>query len=215
MGRGFQALVLTNAMKPMWNRRDALAGLRHRHAARLQLRVSIDHHSRDRHETERGPGTWTPMLRGLRWLQEQGFEPTVAGRVPDDETEAELRDGYAGIVFPTRVSRSMRGTRPGSVLFPEMDETRDVPEITRECWDLLSVRPEDQMCATARMVVKRRGSPRPVVVACTLLPHDPRFELGATLAEARRPVRLNHPHCARFCVLGGASCSAGFDRSDA
>ena len=23
-----------------------------------------------------------------------------------------------------------------------------------------------------------------------------------------RPVALNHAHCARFCVLGGASCSA-------
>jgi len=37
---------------------------------------------------------------------------------------------------------------------------------------------------------------------------DRRFELGRTLAEAARPVALNHPHCARFCVLGGARCSA-------
>ena len=35
----------------------------------------------------------------------------------------------------------------------------------------------------------------------------PAFELGATLAEARGPVPLNHPHCARFCVLGGGACS--------
>jgi len=28
------------------------------------------------------------------------------------------------------------------------------------------------------------------------------------LAEAERDVALNHPHCAKFCVLGGASCSA-------
>ena len=33
------------------------------------------------------------------------------------------------------------------------------------------------------------------------------FELGTTLAEADRPVALNHPHCAKFCVLGGAACS--------
>ena len=37
--------------------------------------------------------------------------------------------------------------------------------------------------------------------------NDPQFELGATLAEASRPVALNHPHCAKFCVLGGAACS--------
>jgi hypothetical protein len=57
------------------------------------------------------------------------------------------------------------------------------------------------------MVVKRRGAARPVVLACTLLAYDPRFELGTTLAEAGGEVALNHPHCAKFCVLGGASCS--------
>ena len=37
--------------------------------------------------------------------------------------------------------------------------------------------------------------------------YDMAFELGETLDEAHRQVPLNHPHCARFCVLGGASCS--------
>jgi hypothetical protein len=64
------------------------------------------------------------------------------------------------------------------------------------------------MCATSRMVVKRKGAPAPRVVACTLLPDDPQFDLGETLAESFRPVKLNHRHCAKFCVLGGASCSA-------
>ncbi|HBV56548.1 MAG TPA: radical SAM protein, partial [Rhodobacteraceae bacterium] len=59
-----------------------------------------------------------------------------------------------------------------------------------------------------RMVVKRKGASAPSVVACTLLPYDLQFDLGETLAEAERPVALNHPHCAKFCVLGGASCSA-------
>ena len=63
--------------------------------------------------------------------------------------------------------------------------------------------------ASARMVVKRKGETRPAVVACTLLPYDQQFELGATLAEASVDVKLNHPHCAKFCVLGGGSCSKG------
>jgi len=46
------------------------------------------------------------------------------------------------------------------------------------------------------------------VLACTLLAYDRAFEMGATLAEAEGDVALNHPHCAKFCVLGGASCSA-------
>ena len=95
----------------------------------------------------------------------------------------------------------------GLVLFPEMDAAADVPEITDACWSILEVSPQAMMCASSRMVVKTKGAARPHVVACTLLPYDPQFALGETLGEASRPVRLNHPHCARFCVLGGASCS--------
>jgi hypothetical protein len=58
------------------------------------------------------------------------------------------------------------------------------------------------------MIVKRQGADRPVVVACTLIAYDERFEFGATLAEASGAVHLAHPHCATFCVLGGAACGA-------
>ena len=92
------------------------------------------------------------------------------------------------------------------MLLPEMDEKADVPEITEACWSILDVAPGAMMCATSRMVVKRKGE-APSVVACTLPPYDKRFDLGATLAEAAGPVKLNHPHCARFCVLGGGACS--------
>ena len=64
------------------------------------------------------------------------------------------------------------------------------------------------MCATSRMVVKRKGATHPAIVACTLLPYDEQFEIGRTLADAQTSVRLNHPYCASFCVLGGGSCSA-------
>lgn len=71
------------------------------------------------------------------------------------------------------------------------------------------------------MFVKRKGETVPRFAACTLLPYDPQFDTGGTLKEASQSVALDHPHCARFCVLGGASCSAyapieillaGFDR---
>ena len=93
------------------------------------------------------------------------------------------------------------------MLFPEMDPAADVPEITEACWGILGKSPDSVMCASSRMVVKRKGADAPAVLACTLLPYDTQFELGATLAEASRPVPLNHPHCAKFCVLGGAACS--------
>jgi len=89
-----------------------------------------------------------------------------------------------------------------------MDITVDVPEITEACWDILDKSPRDMMCASSRMVVKRKGADQPPVLACTLLPYDPEFELGTTLAGAERSVELNHPHYAKSCVLGGANCSA-------
>jgi hypothetical protein len=90
-----------------------------------------------------------------------------------------------------------------------MDAAASVPEITEACWDILGKSPESVMCASSRMVAKRKGEAHPVVLACTLLPYDPRFELGRTLAAASGAVPLNHPHCAKFCVLGGGACSRG------
>ena len=90
-----------------------------------------------------------------------------------------------------------------------MDEMADVPEITTACWGILDVSPDAMMCASSRMVLKRRGTDKTIVVPCTLLPYDERFEMGETLAEAAADVALNHPHCAKFCVLGGGACSGG------
>jgi hypothetical protein len=89
-----------------------------------------------------------------------------------------------------------------------MDMRVEVPEITTSCWGILNKSPDSLMCASSRMVVKRKGAEAPTVLACTLLPYAPEFELGRTLREAEQEVALNHPHCAKFCVLGGASCSA-------
>ena len=204
--RGFRALVLSNAMKPMAHRRGDLLDLGRRFGDRLTIRVSVDHYSPAGHEAVRGPATWTPMLEGLAWLADNGISLAVAGRTCWGESDEEARRGYADL-FAEHAIPVDAGDPQALVLFPEMDSEADVPEITVHCWDILGVPPETIMCATARMVVKRKGAARPVVVPCTLLPYEPEFELGPDLAAAARPVRLNHPHCARFCVLGGASCS--------
>ena len=207
LGRGFEALVLTNGMRPMAKCAAGLRALRDRCGDRLTLRVSVDHYTSALHEQERGPRSWAPALAGLRWLSQTGFRVAVAGRTRWGGDEAALRAGYARLF--AREGIAVDATDPAQlVLFPEMDASADVPEITTACWGLLDKSPDDIMCASARMVVKRKGADRPAVVSCTLLPYDEEFELGATLAQASGPVRLNHPHCARFCVLGGASCSA-------
>ncbi len=206
LARGHEVLVLTNAMRPMRRHEDALRALRAEHGPRLTLRVSLDHYTPAVHEAERGPGSWAPALDGLRWLSDEGFSIAVAGRHLGREADGDARAGYAAL-FATAGIAIDAGDPARLVLFPEMDAAADVPEITTACWGILGKSPAEVMCATSRMVVHRRGEPRARVAACTLIPYDPGFDLGETLAEAARPVALNHPHCARFCVLGGASCS--------
>lgn len=197
--RGFEVLVLTNAMRPMWRFKAALQPLARE---RLTVRVSLDHYTRQVHEQERGTGSWAKAIEGLCWLSEAGFRVAVAGRQLPGEDSATAQAGYARLFAELEIE-----VAGGLVLFPEMEESADVPEISTACWDILGVSPTSPMCASSRMVVKAKGDERPHLVACTLLPYDPQFALGERLADAGGPVALNHPHCARFCVLGGASCS--------
>lgn len=207
--RGYEVLVLTNAMRPMMRKsmRSGLRTLQAKFGDRLTLRISLDHWDPVRHDQERGPGSFQKTLEGMRWLRDAGLHMAVAGRALWHESDALARAGYAALYkredFTIDAANSAE-----TVLFPEMDETADVPEITTACWGLLNKSPESVMCSSSRMVVKRKGAARPSVLACTLLPYSPEFELGETLEAAEAPVRLNHPHCAKFCVLGGASCSA-------
>ena len=215
--RGFDVLVLTNAMQPLQRApiKRGLLELKEAHGARLRIRVSLDHFTPELHEAERGPKSWSKAIAGLDWLNANGFEIAIAGRTCWGETEAEERNGYAALI-------AMRGWRidPANpkqlMLLPEMDGSHDVPEITTACWGILHKSPQEMMCAKSRMVVKRKGSAAPVIVPCTLLPYEPAFEMGTTFAEAAAAdtdmfdngaVKLCHPHCAKFCVLGGGSCS--------
>ncbi len=208
LARGFRALVLTNAMKPLWNKREKLLNIVERHGEALTVRVSVDHYSRKKHEDIRGENTWDSMIRCVRWLAGNKVSLAIAGRTLWGESEAAGRAGYRALFEAENIP--VDSENPQSlVLFPEMDAAKDAPEISAECWDILDVRPSSVMCASSRMVVKRKGASKPVVLPCTLLPYGGEFEMGERLADARDAVKLNHHHCATFCVLGGASCNPG------
>jgi len=208
LSRGLRALVLTNAMKPMMKCRAALLKLNEDFGARLTIRVSIDHYGRAVHEQERGKRSWQPTIDGLVWLARNGFSVHVASRRLSGEPEEAIRRGFAALF--AEIGVDIDADDPVALMvFPEMDAAAEVPEITESCWSILGKSPESVMCATSRMVVKRKGAARPALLACTLLPYDSRFELGHTLTDASCAVPLNHPHCAKFCVLGGGACSRG------
>jgi organic radical activating enzyme len=217
LSAGFSVLLLTNAMQPM-QRPKIKAGLlkiKDRYGDRLTMRVSLDHHSAVLHEAERGKKTWAKALAGLDWLAENGFRMAIAGRTCWQETEEQARAGYASLI----ASRKWPIDPQDHVqlnLLPEMEMGADVPEITEACWDILNKSPSQMMCASSRMVVKRKGAEKPTVLPCTLIPYDERFDMGSTLRDADRAsggmfdkgdVKLCHVHCAKFCVLGGGSCS--------
>ena len=204
--RKFRVLVLTNAMKPLQNKQADILTLKENYGDRLAIRVSIDHFTEEKHEKIRGVKTWRSMLTGLKWLSANQFNLAVAGRTCWNETQAESRSGYLELFAKEDINIDPNDSTD-LVLFPEMDTGRDVPEITAQCWNILGVEPEKIMCASSRMIIKRKGEHMPVIVPCTLLPYDGQFELGRSLLNSSKSVKLNHPNCAAFCVLGGSSCS--------
>ncbi len=215
--RGFRVLVLTNAMLPMQRPhiKRGLEQLNETFKDKLTLRISLDHYTRALHETERGTRTWEITLKGTDWLAAQGFQIAIAGRTCWGENEVDARAGYAALI--KEHGWRIEPHDPAQLmLFPEMDGADDVPEITTSCWGILNKTPSEVMCASTRMIVKRKGAAAPVVLPCTLLPYDKAFEMGPTLAAAAEAdggmfangeVKLCHSHCAKFCVLGGGSCS--------
>ena len=206
--RGHRLLILSNAMRPLMRPRvqKGVLDLQKRFGDKLCVRVSLDHFTQSRHDDERTLGSFEVAIKGLNWLNAHGISLNIAGRTIWDESEAISRQGYADLIahYGWNIDAFDTGAL---ILFPEMDAHVDVPEITTACWDILGVNPNDVMCATSRMVARRKGAGQACVLACTLLWDDDQFELGPSLVNAREPIKLNHPHCAKFCVLGGASCS--------
>lgn len=204
--RGFRLLVLTNAMAAMLKRKTGLLALQKLYGEQLTVRISIDHCDHGLHQQEPGSNSWQPMLDGLCWLSQQGFNIGVAGRRLCGEDEQVLREAY-GALFERHNIDLDAFDEKALVLFPEITTSPNLPEITEDCWQTLNVNPDAMMCASSRMVAVRKGDRQPSVMACRLLAYDQQFSLGASLLEAQGRVQLNHPHCASFCVLGGGAWS--------
>ena len=203
LNKNFKVLVLSNAMKPMLNRTKELIKLNH---SNLTIRVSIDHYEKEKHEEIRGKNTYDVMMQGLKWLNENNFNYTLATRLLWNEKEEDLRKNFGTFIKNNNLRLDTNSPKE-LVTFAEMDEKIDTPEITTSCWDILNKDPNDIMCSWSRMVVRKKNSNNPSVIACTLLPYADEFDLGETLTNSLQKIYLNHKHCSKFCVLGGSSCS--------
>ena len=203
LSKNFKVLVLSNAMKPMLNKREDLLKINHQD---LTIRVSIDHYQKEKHEEIRGKNTFNVMMEGLKWLNQNNFNYALATRLLWGEQEDQLRDNFNLFIDKYNLKLDAK-SKEQLVTFAEMDEKVDTPEITTACWNLLGKNPDDIMCSSSRMVVKKKTSLKPSVIACTLLPYEDEFDLGQNLTDSLKKIYLNHNHCSKFCVLGGSSCS--------
>ena len=198
-----EVLVLTNAMKPMLNKRSEILNL---NKDKLTFRISIDHVDQKKHEKIRGQNSYIPMIEGVKWLRDNNFKMSLATRLMWGESEEQTRKKFKEFIIKHELPINASSTKD-LVTFTEMDVKQDTPEITTECWSILNKKPESVMCSSSRMIVKKKGKEKPSVIACTLLPYDEAFDLGPTLKDSMQRIYLNHPHCSKFCVLGGSSCS--------
>jgi len=204
--RGFNVLVLTNAYKVLNEpKKKALLTLKEFYGEQLKLRISMDHHTIEVHDKERGKQTLEETLNTFKWLYDNNFNISIAGRslIKEDKDQAIL--GYKKLLKDHSINLDLN--QSNLIIFPEMNDGSDVPEITIGCWDILDKRPDELMCSSERMIVKNKAKKEMAVQACTLLAYNEEFNLGKTLKEAQKDVYLNHEFCAKFCVLGGSSCS--------
>lgn len=204
LSKGVEILILTNANRVLKKHQSALIELKEKYEDKLHLRISLDHFTQKIHDQERGQGAFDRTMDQLKWLSNNNFNISIASRSLTDESEEESLNGHKNLFIEKGIDIDLNNKL---VVFPEMKSERDVPEITVSCWDILNKSPDDQMCASERMIVKRKGEQTPVVMPCTLLAYDDKFILGQSLKNAKKDVYLNHKFCAEFCVLGGASCS--------
>lgn len=204
--RDLEILVLTNAVNVINRYKEKLIEIKKTYGDKLHLRISLDHHTKEFHEKERGENTFDKTIENIKWFTQEGFNISIAGRSLTDENLEQATKSYEELLKKSDIKIDLENGK--LVVFPEMDMNRDVPEITTECWGILNKTPEQQMCSTERMIVKRKEDEKPTVLPCTLLAYDHQFDLGETLKDSKERVQLNHKFCAQFCVLGGASCSS-------
>ena len=205
LSRGFPCLILTNAYKVISKWKSKLSEYNEKYPRQIFLRVSLDHYTQKEHENQRGNNTFSSTIKSLRWLLENQFQVSIAGRILKNETMEKAREGFESLFRNNEIS--FLPNEDNLVLFPEMEESAsNTPEITTACWDILGKGPEGLMCSSERMIVKPKNS-KAKVQACTLIPYKKEFQMGDNLKSSFGDIYLNHPFCSSFCVLGGSSCS--------
>ncbi len=200
----FKVLVLSNGMRPIKLKFFELTKLPN--LKNLTIRISLDHYEKKFHEKIRGKNTWSQLIENISWLSNNRFNINIASKIKAFEKERDLRKSFQGFFNRLKININAYD-KESLVLFPIMNTENPATEITQECWTKLNKNPNEIMCSSSRMVVKKKEEENTKILACTLITKDKSFELGNSLTSSEKKVFLNHPYCSQFCVLGNSSCS--------
>ena len=210
LARGYRALVLTNAMKPMQRRKAklldaAIAARRGADGARLDRSFPAGEARGGARSGHLAADAGGAALAGSATASRVHVaRPYPVARTGSARSRRLSRALFAAEAIPGRCDD------PGAlVFFPEMDVARGRPGDHHALLEHpRASSPEQMMCASSRMVLKRKGAEQPVVVPCTLLPYDPQFELGRRLAGSADDRHVQPSVLRPVLRAGGASCSA-------
>lgn len=197
--------VLTNGTRVVLQRSAQIMPLLNS-AHPISFRVSLDYPDAARHDKGRGEGSFAESLEGIRWLQQQGFEVSVARQMQVNEDGAAVESAFRAIFAAHQIWENLRFTA-----FPDfgIPGTEDgTPEVTVKCMEKYPTRESRShfMCTYTRMLINTERGVR--VYACTLVDDDPEYDLGGTLKESlQQRIMLRHHRCFS-CYRFGASCSA-------
>lgn len=200
LSRDFDLLILTNGHHVLKRHRESLLKIKRDYPKKLFLRISLDHHTEPEHDKVRGTGTFDSTLKEIKWLHQSGFQISLASR-----SSSTIKD-FQALLYEREIDWNLEKDK--IVFFPEMDKGVKSPTITDGCWSKLKKSPLNLMCSTERMIVHHKDHLRPKVMPCTLLAYEERHMISENIQESLSEIYLDHPFCAQFCVLGGASCSA-------
>jgi len=168
----------------------------------LDLRVSLDGMTAAQNDPVRGRGTFERVVASLRRLGAAGLSPVV--------TVVEHEAGLEGTEARGRFLASVRelGIRQPRVKFLPLLRIGREPRRTHGYGDDGALdggplAPEVEgtlLCASSRCVTAQG------VFTCPILVERAEARLGATVADAARPIRLGFDAC-RTCVLDGLRCN--------
>ena len=145
--RGLHALVLTNAMRPMMKASRGLLALPAARRERLLLRVSLDHHTAERHEAERGARSWAPAVAGLRWLVGATASRSPSPGGANGARRSPSRAPATGGCSPGSASPSTPPTRRRWCCSPRWTRRPTRPRSPSPAGEAVGAAPEEMMCA--------------------------------------------------------------------